>query len=197
MSATQPFRGRPEEVRAVRGPLSRKRLLEAGIPCPEVYGDPALLLPEYYTPRVEKRFGLGIIPHYKDRQHPLLDSFRNDEQVRFIDVRNYGHWLDFIDDICRCEAVVSTSLHGLIVSEAYGVPNLWIKLKSDVAADDVKYHDFFLSVGADRRAFTVTERTTKDDLLAALAAYRRGRIDLGPLIDACPFRLKKNVRIRR
>ena len=56
----------PKTVLAVRGPLTRKDLLSKGIDCPEIYGDPALLLPFFYRPKVKKQYKLGVVPHYAD-----------------------------------------------------------------------------------------------------------------------------------
>ena len=197
LSTTDKIKGTPKEVRAVRGPLSRARLLAAGIECPEIYGDPALLLPRYYTPKVSKRYKLGIIPHYKDMHNPLLEKLKNDKDVLIIAIRDYGHWLDFIDNINQCNAIISSSLHGLIVSEAYGIPNLWVKFNEKHNGDDIKFHDFFLSIGHDRSVFILKNETTKKDIQKAFDNYKKGYIDLMPLVEACPFKLKPNVKIHR
>lgn len=189
--------GKPKRVLAVRGPLTRKRLMEQGIDCPDVYGDPALLLPRYYLPKVQKKFKLGVIPHYSDFSNPVLDSLRFDKDVIFIDIAHYNHWLEFIDQVCSCEAIASTSLHGLIISEAYGIPNVWIKVKGSELKDDFKFHDFFLSLGRDRDAYQIKMPIGKQELLKETAKWEKGELDLESLLDACPFRLKDNVQIAR
>ena len=55
----------PRKVTAIRGPLSRDNFKRQGVSCPDVYGDPVLLLPRYMNPSVAAIHILGIIPHYK------------------------------------------------------------------------------------------------------------------------------------
>ena len=60
-------------VVAVRGPLTRQRMLSLSIDCPPVYGDPALLVPLVHPRRSETtRRKLGIVPHYKDASLPAV-----------------------------------------------------------------------------------------------------------------------------
>ena len=51
-----------------------------------------------------------------------------------------------INDILSCEKTISSSLHGLIVSDAYNIPNKWVKFNDKINGDDTKYYDYFKSV---------------------------------------------------
>lgn len=183
--------GRPRAVYAVRGPLSRALLLKQGIECPEVYGDPALLLPRFLNPDVPKRYSVGIIPHYIDKGHPWLERYRHAPQVLILDIESDIQ--KFVRSVKSCEVILSSSLHGLICADAYGVPNAWVKFSDDVIGGDFKFRDYFLSIGAGEP--TPLHMTEETDLVFAVtkAQIRPLNIDLRKLILACPF-LSENLR---
>jgi pyruvyltransferase len=124
------------DVRAVRGPRTRKFLLECNIKCPAIYGDPAIIMPEIYNPEnIKKDRDYILIQHFAETKAetnlPTLNILTN----------NYKH---FIDEICRSRVVISSSLHGIILAETYGVPAVWLKLNN---MDPVKYYDWYESTG--------------------------------------------------
>lgn len=175
----------PQAVHAVRGPLSRNKLLQQGIECPEVYGDPALLLPLFYDPQVSQTHAVGIVPHYIDKDHPWLDRYRRDPQVKVIDVE--GDTFTFVDEVKSCEIIVSTSLHGLICADAYGIPSKWIDISNRLWGGNFKFLDYFGSVGR-----TTTEPMRPDDSTSLAMVTRhlqdhRPYLDLRPLVNSCPF----------
>lgn len=43
------------DIRAVRGPLTKRALEMAGYICPNIFGDPAILMPLIYTPKVTQK----------------------------------------------------------------------------------------------------------------------------------------------
>jgi len=131
--------GRNLNVLAVRGPLTRDRLLAEGEECPEVYGDPAMLLPRFYKPKVNKKHKLGAVWHYIEKKVP-------DKGTLITPVMPVP---DFIDRICECERIVTSSLHGLIIAHAYGVPARWMKVSDRVFGNGLKFRDYLLSVGMD------------------------------------------------
>lgn len=192
-----PFVGKPKEVKAVRGPLTRKKLIESGINCPAVYGDPALLLPLYYKPKVQKIYKLGIIQQYYSINNPLLDSIKTDSDVLILRIGQYKHWLDFVDSVCMCETIISSSLHGLIIAEAYKIPNVWTYISGDNPGDFFKYHDFFLSLGRDREPLCVYEPLKRSIIDEKMSEWVPSEYDPLPLLNSCPLPLKKNYIIKR
>ncbi|MCS4226489.1 polysaccharide pyruvyl transferase family protein [Sphingobacterium sp. BIGb0165] len=139
MNSDEPFGG--GEIYAVRGKLTSQKLLRMGYPKCEILGDPALLLPLWIPARKVKKHKLGIIPHWKEVeafQDKLGDNF-NIIDLRTHDVER------IVRAICDCEYILSTSLHGLIVAHAYGIPALWIK-EGYIDTDGFKFRDYFSSV---------------------------------------------------
>ena len=127
------------QIHAVRGKYTAKKLMALGYPECKTYGDPALLLPLIYQSQSKKK-GFGLIPHYTEYNYfkTIYPEYKT------IDLQTY-EIEKTIDEICSCEYVLSTSLHGVIVAHAYGIPALWIKHKQ-LASDDFKYKDYFSSV---------------------------------------------------
>lgn len=125
-------------IAAVRGPITRARVLSTGRECPAVYGDPGMLLPRFYDPKGKAKRAYGLVAHYAD-QYRAFDRYRD-----FIDV--FQPIEQVVDEICSCEMIYSTSLHGIIVAHAYGIPATWIKISDSVGGDGTKLRDYFASV---------------------------------------------------
>lgn len=185
------LRGIPKKICAVRGPLSRENIRKTGLKCPEVYGDPALLYPRIYKPKITKKYKLGIVPHYKDKANSLLETFKNIPDITIIDIE--GPVNSVVDQISGCKYIASSSLHGIIAADAYGVPSSWIKLSDNVLGEGFKFRDYFGSVGrAETEPLIINTETTADDLYDTFYHYRID-IDLHELLDACPFNTEKKI----
>jgi len=129
------------DIRAVRGPMTRdyiqKHLRHS---CPEVFGDPALLtgrLFSEWTVNPVRRY--GVIPHFWD-----IAAVRTVPNVMF----PTANWRDVLSFIVGCELVISSSLHGIIVAESFGIPARWWhskQLKSFRTEGTFKYNDYYAS----------------------------------------------------
>lgn len=173
----------PKKIFAVRGPLTRRLLIDQGIDCPEVYGDPALLFPRFYNPNIEKKYKIGVIPHYVDAKSNWIKSL-NTNDIKVIDICSGIH--RFVDDIKECECLLSSSLHGLIAADAYGIPNIWIKISDKVGGHGFKFRDYFESVKRKEKCFEIND-DTDINLVVNEIDYQKIDIDLDKLYNSCPF----------
>ncbi|MDD3409215.1 MAG: polysaccharide pyruvyl transferase family protein [Eubacteriales bacterium] len=129
------------DIRAVRGPYTRKVLLELGHKCPDVYGDPAVLMPMIYKQTtMEKTQDYIVIPHFSTYVENSTTESNND--VISMHTTNYK---SVIDRICRSRIVISSSLHGIILAESYGVPAIFYQDRPE--RFNFKYYDWYKSTG--------------------------------------------------
>jgi pyruvyltransferase len=131
-------------IKIVRGPLTRNRLQKIGCYCPPIYGDPGLLLPLYYNPKIEKKYKIGIIPHHIHYEI-IKKMYSTSNDIKIINLIN-KNIESVINDILSCTKTISSSLHGLIISDAYNIPNKWVKFDNKITGDDTKFYDYFESV---------------------------------------------------
>lgn len=191
ISANGRLRVNVNKIHSVRGPLTRELLLKQGHECPEVYGDPALLYPKYYNPKVEKKYKLGIIPHYIDFDNPVIKKFANHKDIKIINICKGKEDLKsnkFVDEVLECENVVSSSLHGIILADAYKIPTGWVKLSNKVIGDGFKFRDYFHSVKkTDMNPLIFDNQTSYEDLLNKIN-HEEIDIDLDLLLNSIPFK---------
>jgi len=131
------------EILSVRGRKTATFLSDAGInvPDPSVYGDPALILPLFYKPSINGPKKIGICPHYIHKSH-FLKNIADKDYLKIIDVQQDVE--SVVDSINSSSVCISTSLHGLIVAQAYNIPWVWLEIfDNNLAGDDFKFKDFF------------------------------------------------------
>lgn len=122
------------DIRSVRGPRTRNVLTELGIKCPQIYGDPAILMPYIYKPEnLSKEYEISLITHFSD------DSSYDDYNRINMLTTNYQF---VIDEIIKSKLVISSSLHGIILAETYGIPAILLN-----NGDLFKYMDWYESTG--------------------------------------------------
>jgi len=172
------------DIRAVRGPLTRNELLKVGIECPEIYGDPGLLYPLIYKPtHIQKTHKFGLIPHYIDLNHPNVKLLEN-AGFKIIDI--LAGETEFIDQLLSVNIVFSSSLHGLIAADAYGIPNTRIKFSDKLVGGDFKFQDYASSVN--RNTWQAIDAITPGKIeLNSLLPNIKIDWDPEPLLKAAPW----------
>lgn len=124
----------PLDVRAVRGPLTRAVLQGHGLEVPAVFGDPALLMPRLFDVPVGAHRELLVMPNLNE-----LDRVAG-EQV----LSPLGDPVQIAAEIRGAGFVVASSLHALVIADAYGIPSRPLVPRAEHA---FKYLDYYAGTG--------------------------------------------------
>ena len=165
------------DVRAVRGPLTREFLkTNFDIEVPEIYGDPALLIP-YFFPEFKKKenpkYDYLIIPHYSE-----VNIFPKNKRDNIIYPTE--PWNLIIEKILDSKFVISSSLHGIIVAEAFGIPARFLRVTENEPL--IKYQDYYY--GTNRPNFKFATSVEEALLMGGEKPFE---CDLKKLYESFPF----------
>jgi pyruvyltransferase len=174
-------------IMAVRGELTKaiiERHFDIKLDVP--LGDPALLMPLVYPPCEKKICKFGLVPHYVDILHPICDVVRH-MGGKVLDVS----WSPerFISELTACETIISSAMHGLILSDAYGIPSKRITLSDKIHGGDFKFSDYYSTTNSpSESACYVSASVTRQDVDAALsqATVKEIIVDLVSLKNSFP-----------
>jgi pyruvyltransferase len=162
-------------ILALRGPLSA-----SGIKGDYAIGDPGLLADELVADDVDGReYDLGLVPHWSDPSLLGRPEFYNNKWRTTV-ILPSGDPLEVVRKIGRCKKIVTSSLHGMIVADAWGIPRRLEyapALKNEGAM--FKFHDYSQSIGAPLEIGKVIEASRfhvedrKHELWDAFKAFGR------------------------
>jgi pyruvyltransferase len=167
------------DVRAVRGPLTRAFLTERKIAVPEVYGDPGLLLPVLAPGRFKRGAGAGpgFVPNLND-----MAELGAKELSGVPVVSPLNGWNRCVAEILEHDLILASSLHGLIIAEAYGIPARYVRLSE--TENLFKYRDYYEGTGRPNFGFA---RSVAEGL--EMGGEQPAVFDSSRLIQAFPFDL--------
>lgn len=136
-------------VLAVRGPLTAERL---GLGDEPPYGDPGILVSRRIRrPASDGR--IAVVPHGHHRSHAGLARLvaRAGDAVRTVNVHQRARTA--VREIAAARAVITTSLHGLITADAYGIPAVWTTLDPPLGGGNFKFRDYEAAVTPGRTRY--------------------------------------------
>ncbi|MFT6332617.1 MAG: hypothetical protein ACJAW3_000959 [Lentimonas sp.] len=128
----------------VRGRSSLERIANMGFDTKDVVlGDLGLIIDDFYKIRKNDAiYDVGIIPHYTDKELPIINEIRGKyKNIYVLDICQNPK--DFINNLVKCKTIISSAMHGLIASDAYGIPNMRMKISDNIVGGDYKFRDYY------------------------------------------------------
>lgn len=138
---------------AVRGELTRIRAEQmTGKKLDIPTADAGILASEVLKEPAEKCYDVGIIPHLCDLQDTKAEEMQEAYgNACVISVKDEP--LEVIREIAKCRYILSSSLHGLIVADSLGIPNLHVVFGDRLLGDGYKFDDYYSAYGVEHNPY--------------------------------------------
>lgn len=170
------------KILATRGKLS-KALVEQSGHRPLACGDPGILLSLIYTPKVSKKYKLGIICSWVDYDDVV--QYSSDEVLV---INSMGEVEDIIDKIFQCEQLASSTLHGFVAGVAYRVPSVLVKFSDRMVGDGFKFRDFYTCLDRPFKMLDLRNAVINTNELVKQSSVHNLTVRVNDLLDCCPFK---------
>ena len=117
--------------------MTARILRRQGLDVPNIYGDPVWFLPAIIPPAPVKQYELGVIVHLSELTELSDTASVKPNLIRYqipaalsssiriittITQPSFEALAARVQEITACKRIVSTSLHGLVIAETYGIP---------------------------------------------------------------------------
>ena len=155
---------------AVRGPITRQRIIESGGQCPTIYGDPAILLKKCFSKK-QNNLGVFVIPHFLHFGRKSII----DVDHRIIDIRtpSVDDMEQLIDLICNADCIVTSSLHVFILCTVFETPVTVFGIKGvSIHGDDIKFQDYCEGARIPKIAINYIEKLTNERANSLIATAK-------------------------
>jgi len=180
------------KILAVRGKMTWERL---GSPQGTVLGDPGFLMGKFMEGRhPSKRFPLGLVPHYSEKNHPAVKRLltRYPSDIRLIDIQDDP--LTVTEKIAECEVILSSSLHGCIFADSVHLPRVWMMLDSSDPRRRYKFDDYVSPFGVEILPEMITGEENLAEILAKAVILDNDKVDsVMDDLDTCFCRLRQEL----
>lgn len=152
-----PFFRKKVIFHAVRGELSKQRvekILNRKLEIPT--GDGGLLTSLLFDKPFSKKYSVGIIPHMREQSEPFFkELYNNIVNAKIIDLLDDP--MSIVKDMAQCETIVSSSLHGLVVADSFGIPNKYVKVTDKPLGDGFKFRDYYSAFGLPLETYDIKQ----------------------------------------
>ena len=156
------FFKRDMRFQAVRGEMTRTRVEKmTGRKLDIPTADAGILADELLSEIPQKRYEVGVIPHICDLKDPAVQELTAKyANSIFINVKDDP--IQVVKEIAQCKYILSSSLHGLVVADSFGIPNRYVVFSERPLGDGYKFADYYSAYGLECRPLDIRTEAAPD-----------------------------------